>query len=54
MFMKLAVATYNETAARGDGLLEAAAVRRLPLFLNSSYSAAHSWQEKALRKAKIL
>jgi hypothetical protein len=45
---------YNETAACGNDLLQAAALRRLVLRANSSASGAHTLEMEADSAAKFL
>jgi hypothetical protein len=44
---------YNETAACGTDLLQAAAYRRLVLCAKSSASGAHTWEMEARSAAKF-
>jgi hypothetical protein len=54
MFMMPAAVQYNETAACGADLLQAAAYRRLAFWAKSSSSGAHTWEMEALSAAKFL
>jgi hypothetical protein len=49
----LAAAPFNENAASGDDLLQAALARRLLLHGNFSSSVAHTWEIEARGAAKF-
>jgi hypothetical protein len=52
--MMPAAVQYNETAACGDDLLQAAAYRRHALRAKSSMSGSHTWEMEARSTAKFL
>jgi hypothetical protein len=54
MFMMSAEVQYNETAACGDNLLQAVALRRLTLSATSLASGAHTLKMEARSAAKFL